>query len=336
MTWRRLPLGARLRDRLGPARRVRRLTSSPRSRVWAAEFGGRRAVVKRILSGEDAYAREVAALTLAARVDPPVVPRLLGRDDARRVLVLEYVDARRPAGDWVVAYAEGLARLHAATTPADAGELPRWQGPGEDDVTAFLTLARTLGVAVPARAPAELRGLVDRLARTSGHALLHGDPCPGNDLHTADGIRFVDFEQASLGDGVTELAYLRIAFPTCWCVTAVPETLLERAEAAYRDTWHAATGTHVQGDLTDACAGWLIRGDALVQRDHRGRADHLARAAEKDWTWGTATARERLAHRLGVVATLTGGRDDLSGLGELSAAMRTRLPGVRTPPRQRP
>ncbi|SCE54435.1 hypothetical protein GA0115261_107136 [Streptomyces sp. OspMP-M43] len=46
-----------------------------------------------------------------------------------------------------------------------------------------------------------------RLARAPGHALLHGDPCPGNDPHTIDGTRFIDFEQVSLGSGPVELAW---------------------------------------------------------------------------------------------------------------------------------
>ncbi|MGW6288313.1 hypothetical protein [Streptomyces sp. NPDC055107] len=112
--------------------------------------------------------------------------------------------------------------------------LPRWQGPDAADAASFLRLATTLDAPVPPGAPGGLDDLVHRLARTPGHALLHGHPCPGNDLHTTGGTRFIDFEQASPGSGLVELAYLRIGFPTCWCVTAAPVPPLERAEAAYR------------------------------------------------------------------------------------------------------
>lgn len=122
---------------------------------------------------------------------------------------------------------------------------------------------------------AELDALVLRLGRAPGNALLHGDPCPGNDLHTTGGVRFIDFEQAAWGSGLMELAYLRIGFPTCWCVTASSEALLHRAEDAYRTAWHAETGAALPVDLTDACAGWLIRGDALVP----------ARGAAAPTTW---------------------------------------------------
>ncbi|MEU9126267.1 aminoglycoside phosphotransferase family protein [Streptomyces sp. NPDC048506] len=339
----RLPFGEQLRAELGAPCRGRRLDSSPRSRVWRAELSGTPVVIKQLVDAPEAderYAREVAALKLASRVDPPVVPRLLGTDPAERVLVLEHLDHQQPGPDWVVDYASALARLHAATGADDAGLLPVWSGPTQDDIDSFLGLARTLGVAVPSGVRTELDGLVNRLLGTPGHALLHGDPCPGNDMHTRGGVRFIDFEQATLGNGLVELAYLRIGFPTCWCVTAPTQPLLHAAETAYRATWRNATGTEVQDDLTDACAGWLLRGDALVQRAHRGTADHLAEIPNRDWKWGTATARQRLAHRLGVVSRMTADGGELKGLGQLAATIRhgmlTRWPTLQPLPLQRP
>ncbi|MCM3920850.1 fructosamine kinase family protein [Frankia sp. AiPs1] len=341
--WVPLPLGERLWAEVGSPRRARRLGSSPRSRVWRVELSGTPAVVKQLVGGPGAterYTHEVAALTLVSRVDPPVAPRLLGTDSDERVLVLEYLEHQRPREDWVVAYAEALARLHASAGREDSGVLAGWSGPTQDDVDFFLRLSRTLGVAAPLGVRAELDDLVERLGRSSGSALLHGDPCPGNDLHTSSGVRFVDFEQAALGDGLIELAYLRIGFPTCWCVTAPPRPLLDAAEAAYRAAWRQQTGLDVADDLADACAGWLLRGDALVERARRGTRDQLARIARRDWRWGTATARQRLIHRLGIVGEMTAGGGELEGLGQLTAAMRdsmlTRWPSLPPLPARRP
>ncbi|MFD7256345.1 phosphotransferase [Streptomyces sp. NPDC059874] len=341
--WLRLPFGDGLRSELGSPRRSRRLGSSPRSRVWRVELSETTAVVKQIVDGPDAdgrFGREVAALRLAARAEIPVVPALLATDPGERVLVLEHLDHRRPAGDWIVGYAAALARLHATARPEDLGVLPRWQGPNQADVESFLGLAGALEVPVTSRAAGELDDLVNRLDQASGHALLHGDPCPGNDLHTATGIRFIDFEQASLGSGLMELAYLRIGFPTCWCVTSASEPLLQRAESAYRQEWRTATGSDAGEGLTDACAGWLLRGDALVQRAHRESTDHLARIPHGDWKWGTASARQRLVHRLGVVGQMTADHTSLSGVSRLSTAMRQRMlalwPRVQPVPAKRP
>jgi tRNA A-37 threonylcarbamoyl transferase component Bud32 len=298
-------------------------------------------VVKQLVAGpgaDERFAREVAALRAAASAEPPVVPRLLGTDPARRVLVIEYVEARTPAADWQVGYAAALGRLHAV--PTAGVRLPIWAGPTARDVEAFLKLAAQLGTPAGDAVGTELEALTSRLAaRADRRQLLHGDPCPANDLHASDGVRFVDFEQASLGDGTVELAYLRIGFPTCWCSTDLPPGLLAEAEAAYQE----ASGRRPTADeIADACTGWLIRGDALVQRAQRETTDHLARMVEKDWTWGTATARERLVYRLGVVAALTdekqsGQLTETARLAaELRAAMLTRWPGLRSLPQKRP
>ncbi|MEV7679535.1 phosphotransferase [Streptomyces sp. NPDC088341] len=376
-----VPFGEELLAALGAPRRARVLDSSPRSRVWRVELpGGGPAVVKQLLGGPEAagrYAREVAALRLAGRAAHPVVPRLLGTDDDARLLVMELLEHRPPAEGWEVAYAEALARLHASAPPAgpvdeaaptssagpaneaalasdvapvaELAALPPWSGPGDADIDSFLTLAQVLGAAVPAAVRDELDGLVERLGRPPLRpALLHGDPCPGNDLHTPAGIHFVDFEQASLGSGLMELAYVRIGFPTCWCVTAAPAPLVGAAEAAYRSVWRDMTGTEPEGDLADACAGWLIRGDALVRRDHRGAVDHLARLPHRDWKWGTASARQRLLHRLDVVARSTDESADSdtatdSGLGalgrlatDMAARIRARWPRLGPVPVRRP
>ncbi|MEU1734029.1 aminoglycoside phosphotransferase family protein [Streptosporangium sp. NPDC020145] len=311
----------------GPVTRPRRLVSSPRSRVWRADMGGTAVVIKQIVGGADAderFRREVTALRLAARADPPLVPVLFGADPGHRIMVMEWLDSGEPPADWAVGYATALARLHATTDAGDAGALPRWSPPGPGVLDAFFRLAARLGVAVAPTVRAELDGVLDRLGRERGHALLHGDPCPGNDLYTGGGTRFVDFEQAALGNGLLELAYLRVAFPTCWCATALPGPLLRRAEEAYHAAWNTTTGTGPRGDLADACVGWLLRGDALVERARRDGTDHLAALVKDDWTWGTATARQRLLHRLGVVGEVTADTA-LAGVGDLTATMRDRM-----------
>jgi Ser/Thr protein kinase RdoA (MazF antagonist) len=338
-----LPLSDDLRNRLGAPTVIREIASSERSRVWLVELGGEPAVVKQIAGGADAsarYRREIAALTVAASARPVIVPELLGMDADARVMVLEYVARGGPtAAGWHADYATALARLHAAAAPPhaprpgrDSAGLPDRGGPALSDVRAFAGFAARLGVAVPSGAEDQLAALVDRLAVAGRRALLHGDPCPDNAVPTAAGMRFVDLEQAAWGPGTVELAYLTMAFPTCLCATATADSDLAEAIAAYRGTWRAVTGTDPDGDLTDAAVGWLITGDALVWRARRGAGDHLARAAGRDWRWGTGTARERVLHRLGVVAHAARDRDDLAHVArlcsDLSAAMLRRWTGL--------
>ncbi|MEV7533516.1 hypothetical protein ACIQNV_28950 [Streptomyces hydrogenans] len=87
-------------------------------------------------------------------------------------------------------------------------------------------------------------------------------------------------------------------------------------------------------------AGWLLRGDALVERALRRSVDHLAEIPRRDRTWGTATARQRLVHRLGVVSAMTADGTALAGVSGLTAAMRRRMlarrPDLRPVPTRRP
>lgn len=339
----RIPYRQALRTELGRPRRVRRLGSSPRSRVWRADVAHTPVVIKQIVGADDAahrYAREVTALRLAGQVDPPVVPRLLATDPSARVLVLEHLPDHRPVDGWQIDYAAALARLHAAGRHADPGALPAWSGPTADDVDAFLSLADDLQIPVPPLVASDLHDLLSRPITATEQSLLHGDPCPDNSLHTPDGTRFIDLEQAALGDGLVELAYLRIGFPTCWCVTSITEQLLRQAERSYLAAWRTATGEELSGNLTDACIGWLLRGDALVERAKRGSTDHLARIPHTDWRWGTVTARERLLYRLDVVTNLISNSPAHTQLSSLTAAMHDtmlqRWPELQPPPSRHP
>lgn len=333
--------GDRLRAELGEPRRVKRLGSSPRSKVWWTELPGGAAIVKQITGGTDAaqrFQRELTALRLADPAEPRVVPRLLAADVDANLLVLEYLDEGSPGPGWQLDYATTLARLHACANLRRESEqdtvLPDWDGPDDEDADDFLALANAWGVTVPDTAREELAALVRRLAVVATPALLHGDPCPvGNVLYTDTGVRFIDLEQASIGDGLIELAYLRIGFPTCYSSPETTPDLLREAEAAYRDTWRSATGTAITGNLADACTGWTIRGDALVERAHRQSRRQLRRLIDSNWRWGKASARERLAFRLEMTAECAVETEELAAVGlvcrDLREVMRTRWPKLR-------
>ena len=275
----RAVFGEALRAQLGQPRRLRPLPSSPRSRVWRGPAHGQPVVIKQIVAGADAdqrFSRELTALRLAARVDPPVVPTLLGADPDARVLVLQRLAGRTGRGL--------AARLCRRSGPVPCrrparrrGDVARLGRPGGRRCHAFLTLAEWLGVAVPSAVAADLNAVVGRSEQSSRAVPAAWRSVPGQSGGDPAGVRFFDLEQVALGDGLVELAYLRMGFPTCWCVTSVAEPVLRVAEQAYRDTWLAETGEPVGGDLTEACIGWLMRGDALVARAERGTADQLAR-----------------------------------------------------------
>jgi hypothetical protein len=327
---------------------VKQITDKGAAGSWGAGSGGPAGTPVAEMAAASAeadarFAREVAGLRRAGLPVPraadgmgggagdlvAVAPAVVGVDAVARVMVLEFLEDREAPADWMPGYAEALARLHArGLAPAGAGDtedLPGWRGPSEGDVEAFLRFAAGVGVPGTGGVEGELGGVVERLRVTGAVGLLHGDPCPGNDLWTAGGVRFVDFEQASVGNGLVELAYLRIGFPTCWCAMGVPGAAAAEVEGIYRETWRRVTGREVAGELVDACVGWLVRGDALVERAHRESVDHLARAVAGDFEWGYVSARERLAYRLGVVAGLAGAGSGLERVGRWCAELRERM-----------
>ncbi|MEV6237158.1 phosphotransferase [Lentzea sp. NPDC051838] len=274
---------------------MRKLESSQRSNVW---LDGER-IVKQVIGDRKAFDREIAALRLAEHTG--MVPRVLDVDEDNLTVVLERLPSDPPKDDWVIDYARGLAKLHMATGPEHAGLLPRQLIP---DPEPFLRFVRAMGVEI---GNAE-RELV--FEDTGRFDLLHGDPCPGNDMYTERGARFVDLEGAALGDGLTELVYLRMGFPTCATVSETPRELREAAEQAYFEErgWKA--------ELGDACVRWLVQGDALVQRAERDGTDHLKRVVDEDWFWYSTTARGRLMFRARVVATLTETHPEMSALAQ--------------------
>ncbi|HWO67872.1 MAG TPA: phosphotransferase, partial [Umezawaea sp.] len=214
--WRRIPIGDQV---LGKPRKVRGIGSSPRSRVWSAEIGGTPVVVKQAVGGSDAgvrYERELTALRLAERAEPQLAPRVLAVEPEQRIMVLERLPVRRwTMPNWVV-YAEGLAGLHQVTTAADVDVLPPAEVPTPSDLDAFRRFSAEFGLTTP---DDELESLPERLS--GGYDLVHGDPCVGNALPVDGRAWFLDFEHAALGNGLTELAYLRIGFPTCWNLNVV-------------------------------------------------------------------------------------------------------------------
>lgn len=272
---------------------MERLKSGVRSRVWAD--GDR--IVKQVVGDAAAFEREVTALRLAGHTG--VVPRVLEVDHDQRTVVLERLRSDPPREDWVVDYARGLARLHGATGPEHAGLLPRQEIP---DPVPFLRFVRAMEV--------EIGGAENELVfeDTGRFDLLHGDPCAGNDMYTDQGARFVDLEGAALGDGLAEVVYLRIGFPTCATVTETPRALREAAEQAYFEE------RGFTAPLEDACVRWFVNGDALVQRAERDGTDHLARVVDEDWFWYSTTARGRLMYRARVVATFTETHPETSAL----------------------
>jgi hypothetical protein len=148
-----------------------------------------------------------------------------------------------------------------------------------------------------------------------------GDICPDNNLLTAAGIRFVDFESAEYHSAFLDAAYLRMPFSTCWCVFRLPGKLARSAEAAYRDLVCGIFGGLAsdevwQPGLRRATAAWTLH--AMTYLLDRSL---VADRPMIDDGRAAPTARQLLRYRWRQLAA------ELAPTGELTAlgALMTRL-----------
>jgi hypothetical protein len=65
-------------------------------------------------------------------------------------------------------------------------------------------------------------------------AYIHSDPCPDNCHWVGSDLRLLDFEGGEYGHALLDGVYPRIHFPTCWCVSRLPDEVIRKAEGAYR------------------------------------------------------------------------------------------------------
>jgi hypothetical protein len=170
-----------------------------------------------------------------------------------------------------------------------------------------------LSVAAPARLAADLAD-VAALAQPGEYDVFSpGDICPDNNLITAGGFRFIDFESAEFHRVFLDAAYLRMPFSSCWCVFRLPAELTIAAERCYRtavsgvfpgladdQVWLAGTRR--------AAAAWTLHAlTYLLGRSVRADGSMNPRVSQ------APTARQVLRYRWQQL------QSELEGTGELPA-----------------
>lgn len=124
-------------------------------------------------------------------------------------------------------------------------------------------------------------------------AYCHGDPCPDNFFWQGTKLRIMDFEFGHMGHALSDLAFGRMTFPTCWCSNRLPASFIEIMENRYRaifaQAYPAILDDRVFGRaMTEICGITLIASlDWLLET-----------ALKEDHEWGLTTLRPRLLARL--------------------------------------
>ena len=77
--------------------------------------------------------------------------------------------------------------------------------------------------------------------------LAHGDLCPDNILLRYDKsqkhieqLYFVDYSRSGIRNIFYDVTFMRMTFPTCWCIEKLPTNFVKAFERAYKSRWDTA------------------------------------------------------------------------------------------------
>lgn len=151
-------------------------------------------------------------------------------------------------------------------------------------------------------------------------AYLHSDPCPDNCHWVGPDLRLLDFEGGTYGHALLEGVYPRIHFPTCWCVSRLPDEVMRNAEEAYRAALlkgcpQAADDGVFGPAVVGTCAYWAFT--RLV--------NSLPGILEEDRPTDLGTARQRIILRFELSASAADEFGCLKAIGETAHRVVTTL-----------
>ena len=282
--------------------------------------------------------------------DTGLIPRFFGGDRSTCIVVSEdlgqgtsLVDALQgtdpdDARQCLTMHAQAVAQLHAHTlgheadywqirdalgpknTPRDWkvwGNLRDSQGWG--DLRVLQAELRegfdSIGQRVSAAFWDEYASLVAAIENPSPfRAYTHNDSCPDNTFLTPKRLQLIDFERGGYHLCLLDAAYCRLSMPHCYWANRLPEDVAPTVEHAYRKVLsqalpEAGDDRRFAVGMTEACAYWIIsNGMWMVQRDF-----------ENDFSWGSATWRQRVFLRLEQFAATA---EEFSHLPVMGAAAR--------------
>ncbi len=182
----------------------------------------------------------------------------------------------------LLAYAATHGRLHASTIGRREEYLPGREalGPARSTATYYTynwlfptlrLMAERLGVLVQGGADEELASVAATLVNPGSFlTFVHSDAAPDNCLFFGANLRLIDFEAGRYAHALLEGVYCRMPFPTCWCVYRMPESIMRRAEAAYRAELARACPVATDDTLfyhavTEACITWALNFHVMMR-----------------------------------------------------------------------
>jgi hypothetical protein len=136
---------------------------------------------------------------------------------------------------------------------------------------------------------------------------IHGDNCPDNVFDDPDKkeLHLIDFEWGFVRSALLDGTYLRMSMPTCWCVKAISENLIDPLEAIYREELAKKIPAAFDDEAyhtayTNACAFWMLNTfvdiEKVIDRDRL----YFSGSVPEDSFWNPDenTGRSRVLSRL--------------------------------------
>ena len=168
-----------------------------------------------------------------------------------------------------------------------------------------------------------------------GHftVLTHGDICPDNvfDHKETQELQFIDFEWAVVRNALLDGTYLRMSMPTCWCVKAIPNDVIELLEVIYREELKraipaASDDSTYTTAYTEACGFWLLQQtipflNSVIDKDRVGSSGPTPENSL--WRPEENNVRPRVLTRLQAFIEVASKNDQLPYLKKMAQDMLT-------------
>lgn len=162
-----------------------------------------------------------------------------------------------------------------------------------------------------------LEAEIDDIYRIVNHSrdfstLRHGDICPDNVFynHKQNKIHIIDFEWSFVANALLDAVYLRMCMPTCWCVRAFPENIIEDFEPIYRreliKNIPAAGDDQLYYESYVAACGYYILEEIIYVKDVLAKEVDVSKHTlpHPKWKIEYNISRPRILYRLKVFVAM--------------------------------
>jgi hypothetical protein len=161
--------------------------------------------------------------------------------------------------------------------------------------------------------------------------LTHGDICPDNvfDHKDSQALQLIDFEWAAVRNALLDATYLRMSMPTCWCVKAIPNDVIESMELIYKKEIErtipaASDDLSYTTAYTEACGFWLLQQtipflNSVIDKDKIGSSGPTPKNSL--WKPEENTVRLRVLTRLQAFIDVASKNEQLPHLKQMAQNM---------------